>query len=526
LRRELVALGDSFITTGDTEVLLASWLRWGEASLDRFDAMFAFALLDGEELVLATDLFGEKPLYVASTEEGVWFASEPQALIETLKLDWQPDAEDIRHFLALGFLPPPRTGFRDLTVLPPGTIRRYRGPQDFAERRYWRMPATQGRRGAVSPLTEDEVDSVAVALVDSLRRRLRSDVPIGLFLSSGIDSALVAALCAKELNVPLATYTVAFPDGVDEAPAAKAIATHLGLPHLTIDSRDAGPVQLAPERLVDLYGVPNDNLSGLSVLQMSRLAKQYVTVALSGSGGDELAFGYNKYAFLWRRRNLFRLPNVLFRAAMPFDRILRTLPGWELAREYLAGDRSFRFLAVKNSGFASCLRRLSGGLPTLPLNAGEPAFSARDLDIELTLPGSYLSAIDRGSMRVGLEVRTPYLNRTVFERMSQIDPRALLNGDQKVLLRRILARFLPRNLYDRPKRGFVSPLAGYIRALPGPPSAPSLANDATAELWRERDSPAAANLLLRIGILETLGSTAFKSFSSCQTSDAATKYRA
>jgi asparagine synthase (glutamine-hydrolysing) len=501
LREELIRNHISFMTTGDTEVLLLGWRHWGENLLSRLDAMFAFALFDGRGLILANDPFGEKPLYVAKTKDGIWFASEAGALVETLKLKPRLDDEDMRSFLALGFLPAPRTGYHELELLPPGTVRRYSSPQTFSERRYWQPKPASVSLSSNGALTDAQVDDVTGVLLRSLKRRLRSDVGIGLFLSSGVDSALVGALCARELGASLEAYTVTFPDGVDEAPAAKAIADHLGLRHVTIDSRSVSDNRSIPDQLIELYGTLNDNMSGLSVRQMSVLARDYVKVALSGSGGDELAFGYNKYAFFWRRRNLFRIPAPFYRALKPLDPAFGRSPHWQLMCEYLRGDKVSRFISVKNGGLADLVARLGGGLPNLKVDGGEAVISAREFDVGTTLPGSYLSAIDRGSMRAGLEVRSPFLSCEVFDQVSQINPAALM-ASQKVLLRRILKRYLPTHLYDLPKRGFVSPIDRYIGRLKSP-LASELPLDRTAmsQLWQRRSEPAAANLLLRIDIL-------------------------
>lgn len=500
LRKELTKRGESFGTTGDTEVLLAAWSQWKETAFDRFDGMFAFALDDGKELVFATDPFGEKPLYVARGQDGIWFASEPQPLIDALKLRWQPSGEELRLFLSLGFIPAPRTGFLNLEVMPPATIRRYSGFDRFSERRYWRLPRTEPHRGSIQDISESDIDNVADALIKSLRYRLRSDVPLGLFLSSGVDSALVAALSARELDCRLSTYTVAFPDGVNEAPRAAAIASHFDLPHQVINGQKTAVV--SPALLKDLYGVPNDNLSGLAVREMSELARDKITVALSGSGGDELAFGYNKYSFLWKHRRMFKLPSTPLNVAKAFDRVLSVLPHWRSARDYLAGDRTFRYIAVKNSGFAHTLDMLADGLPKIEITNGEPAFAARELDIAMTLPGSYLTAIDRGSMRAGLEVRSPYLNRDVFRAVATIDPRSLLSFGPKSLLRRMLHRYLPESMLENEKRGFVLPIARYISTLSDVPTPNGVASLPRDRLWLRRSEFAAANIILRLGILE------------------------
>jgi asparagine synthase (glutamine-hydrolysing) len=260
--------------------------------------------------------------------------------------------------------------------------------------------------------------------------------------------------------------------------------------------------------LIELYGVPNDNLSGLSVRQMSALARSHVTVALSGAGGDELSFGYNKYQFLWRRRAMYRLPSALFEFAALFRPLFQSVPAWKMATDYLAGDQKFRLLSVKNGGRASAIRNVSGGLPSLTAPEGEIALASRLLDVELTLPGSYLSAIDRGSMRAALEVRTPYLSRDVFAKAASIDPRTLLAGEQKALLRRILQRYLPDSLTNFPKRGFVSPIDRYVSALRQPPQKSWQAGADVEELWRDRANAASANILLRIDILDRLARAA------------------
>ncbi len=504
LRGELTASGSSFETTGDTEVLLAAWSEWGEGALDRFDGMFAFAISGRDDLVLATDPFGEKPFYVATTEDGIWFSSEPQPLIEILDLEFRPDAEEIRLFLSLGFLPPPHTGFARLEVMPPATIRRYGRTLSFKDRRYWQVPEGATTAGPIAPLTEQNVDDVAHELLVSLKRRLRSDVPIGLFLSSGVDSSLIAALCARELGVSLNAYTVSFPDGVDEAPAAGRIAAHLGLPHMTIDSSEAPSDSPLPAQLVDLYGVPNDNLSGLSVSRMSKAARSHVTVALSGTGGDELSYGYNKYRFLWRRRAIYQLPKAPFRLAASMPRFLHAVPFWKMATDYLAGDDLFRIISIKNGGFANEISRIGGGLPLVPLHGEDLVQSNRALDMEWTLPGSYLAAVDRGSMRAGLEVRTPFLSRGVFAKAASIDSRSLVDGPQKALLHRILSRYLPAELIETAKRGFVSPMQRYVSSLKEPPRKAWQYGDDVQSLWQQRTNSAAGNILLRVDILHRL----------------------
>jgi hypothetical protein len=201
---------------------------------------------------------------------------------------------------------------------------------------------------------------------------------------------------------------------------------------------------------------------------------------------------------------MYRLPAALFRMAALLAPLSRSVPKLSQAVDYLAGDRVFRLLSVKNGGFASAISDIGGGLPSLSVVDGELALASREMDVALTLPGSYLSAIDRGSMRAALEVRTPFLSRDVFAKAAAIDGRTLIAAGQKALLRRILQRYLPASLTDLPKRGFVSPIDRYVSTLREPPHRSWQGAADAAELWAQRANPSAANILLRLDILEQL----------------------
>ncbi|MHA1113908.1 MAG: asparagine synthetase B family protein, partial [Alphaproteobacteria bacterium] len=253
LRRELETDGAAFDSRSDTEVVLAAWSRWGPAALDRFDGMFAFALWRDGVLHLVTDPFGEKPLYWAETPDGIYFASEPAPLVECLGLVFQPTELEIAGFMALGFVPPPATGFPGLHVLPPASHLRMAAGQVETERRYWVPPSPMPRRGAIEPVGAEDLERIRGALVESLAGRVLSDVPLGLFLSAGIDSSLVAALARRDLGLDLQALTVAFPDGADESAGAAEIARILNLSHRIVDSReDNAGVADGPAAIADM----------------------------------------------------------------------------------------------------------------------------------------------------------------------------------------------------------------------------------------------------------------------------------
>ncbi len=498
IKRELLQQGVAFSSDSDTEVLLAAWNTWGPACLERFDGMFAFALYDGVRLHLVTDPFGEKPIYVANAADGVYFSSEPGVLIDLLKLDFRPSEEEIRQFLALGFILPPGTGYSDLGWMPAATMRSYEAPGRFSQQVYWMPPQSEDGKQTVE---EADIDRLRDVLVESLHRRVRADVPVGLFLSSGTDSALVAALAVRELGVSLRSLTVSFADGVDEASGARAIAGHLNLPHVILDSREEDTWRNLPQALANLYRVPNDNVTALSILQMSHLARQEFTVALGGVGGDEAFYGYNKYAFLARYRFAYRLPPALIGLLTP---LLRRHPRLSTMERMLRGSRSERFLTLKNAELG---RLMAAGafrpphLPSFADNGVDMLGAVRRFDLLYTLPASYVAAVDRGSMRASMEVRTPYLSRAVFEFSARFHPLTMIRKGQKAVLKRLLRRYLPAELVYTPKRGFVFPLRRYMAITTDQPSTSVVAAPAMADLWRRREENGADVLVLRAQVL-------------------------
>ncbi len=513
LARELAAFGDRPITSGDTEILLLAWHRWRGAALDRFDGMFAFGLFDGDELHLATDPFGEKPLYLFENTDGIYFASEPGALHSLADSPFAPSEEDVAAFLCLGFLPAPRTGYRGLERVLPGTHLTIRAGRIVSRRRYWKPSAPSIERGAIPPLDENTVSSVEDALTASLERRLISDVPLGLFLSSGVDSGLVAVLLARRLQRDVAAVTVSFPDGADEAEGAGAIARHLGITHTVIDSRDDGSGQDMASELLLLYGEPNDNSTALPVRQMCRAARNKMIVALSGSGGDELFFGYQKYAFLWDKRHLNRWLGPVVDMLRPVlgDR-LQDVAQWKNARDFLFRDPAWQFIAVKNGGVVNWLRQLPGARAVtgsiLPFDGMPAAIGARMFDIEHTLPSSYIAAIERGSMQASVEVRTPFLSRDVYNAVAKIDQRALIAHGRKALALRMLGRYLPASLVSRKKQGFVMPRARYLHNAGAAVPRPSHLGAADpAAIWNNRLDPANEGLAIRLKLLAQAAET-------------------
>ena len=468
LREELEATGHKFQTKSDTEVLLKAFCCWGNDAFRRFDGMFSVAIRHPGGLTLATDSFGEKPLFVVSNASGIYFSSEPTPLIELLKLEFSPTNIEVAEFLNFGFMLSGRTGFLGLQAVTPATVMTFTDPiSEPKQQRYWSPPPLSEGRTKLSPARIDEFHGL---LVKSVARRLRADVPIGLFLSAGIDSSLIAAICAKDLRQDLQTFTVTFPDGLDEAKQAKRIASHLGIIHKTIEVSDDPFKGDLPKALKSFYGIPNDNLTAVSVYQLSLAARPSIKVALSGTGGDELAVGYNKYDFLRKRRLAYQMPPKMASLAASTLEMLFLHRKAEMVRTFLVGGNMHRVSALKNGRASNRLTSLSNlvDLPAVTSRDRSWVNKMRSFDLEATLPASYISSVDRGSMRAGLEVRCPYLNTELFEYVAGFDSSNLIGKGRKYLLKTILARYLPKAFFERPKTGFVRPVSKWASSIENP----------------------------------------------------------
>ena len=458
----------------DTEVLLASVERWGvEKAASRFIGMFAFALWDREArtLSLVRDRFGVKPLYYQLTSRRVAFASELKALGR---------GEIHRGALALymryGYVPAPHSIFRGTRKLLPATILTIDANGTTESRVYWDV-AARSEAAHAHPFRgseEEAADGVEELLADSVRLRMIADVPVGVFLSSGIDSSLVTALM-KRAAVTVSTFTIGFDGLPSEAPQAAAIARHLGTNHTEAiiggkDVLDAIPLMAA------IYDEPFGDSSAIPTYLVSRVARQQVTVALSGDGGDELFGGYHRY-FLGQRLDA-RVKRVPRRLRRPLGSALQRvsrLAAKQNLRDRLRGlgqalvldDPISRYQKDVGSEFVSVL---GGEAMTIPLTdrerwprIEEPAQLMMVLDAMSYLPDDILTKVDRASMSVSLEVREPLLDHRLAELAWSLPLSMKTRGfEGKRILRRILAKHLPPELIDQRKQGFGLPIDAWL----------------------------------------------------------------
>lgn len=478
--------------TSDSEVLLETIARLGLAeALSLAGGMFAFAVWDRAErrLMLARDRVGEKPLYYGLIGSTFFFASELKAF--QAHPDWRGElnAAITPSYLRFGYVPAPQSIYRGVFKLEPG---RYisAGLGELAQAKtqpYWRFPAP-----TTAAIDEDAaLDTLETTLRRAIGRQLEADVPVGCFLSGGIDSSLVAALAQADASRPIRTYSIGFDDPeLNEAPFAEAIARHLHTEHteLYVDGRTA--VGVVPQ-LAEIYDEPFADSSQIPTTLLSRLTRQHVTVALSGDAGDELFGGYDRYAFLERVRWLFeRVPAPLRSmgaatlTAVPAGltvSIAKRVPGigdkvsaTRLERvasflRYRSGHEAYKDLMSQfpaPSAVAPALVEPASMLDerTYMEAAGELVPWAAYIDSLTYLPDDILVKVDRASMSISLETRVPMLDPEVIACSAQF-PWGVKRkgGSAKWPLKTLLSRHVPTHLYDRPKRGFGVPLAAWLR---------------------------------------------------------------
>jgi asparagine synthase (glutamine-hydrolysing) len=495
LRRQLTLRGHRFRSGTDTEVILKAYLEWGAGCLKRFVGMFALALWDSprQRLLLARDRLGIKPLYYHFRPGCLLFASELKALMafQTFPRDLDPGALPL--FLHFGYIPSPRSVFRDTWKLPPGHFAVW---QDGAltVTPYWRVPPA----GTSADPPAEALECLHSLLAQAVKDRLVSDVPLGALLSGGIDSSLVVALMQAMHPEPVRTFTIAFEAaGYNEAEWAGRVARHLGTCHteFTVTAREAREVIA---RLPAIYDEPFADSSAIPTFLVSRLARGHVTVALSGDGGDEFFGGYERYrSTALASAVLRRLPTGLRRVVagslgmLPPDAVDRWYRRWRprlppRLRVANLADKWGKLLAQLGQNdllglyrAAVCLwsaadaEALTGAAP--PPGSFEAVFAETAglplrtrlmrLDQRTYLPDAMLTKVDRASMAVSLEVRVPLLDHRVVEYAAGLpESFACADGAGKYPLRALLARYLPRPLFEREKMGFGVPVGQWMRA--------------------------------------------------------------
>ena len=496
--------GHELATGTDTEVLVHLYEEYGADLVHALEGMFAFAIWDTRTrtLLVARDRFGEKPLFYAEAGEGLAFASELTALAAGIDLGGELDPVAVDEYFVFGYVPGERSILAGARQLPPGHLLTWQPGGPPAERRYWSPPAPAVSEAGES--TADLVGELGRLLSASVRSRLIADVPLGVFLSGGVDSTLIAAIAARESSAPVKTFTVGYDVGdVDESEGARATAREIGSEHheLVLAVEEIAARVPGVLRALDQ---PQADQSFPAFQAIAGFARDSVTVAVGGEGADELFGGYPRYRWLARAESLGgALPAAL---ASPAARLLEAgLPAGRLGRladvvkprssmerhiDWIAGER----LAMREALYgprlrgAGSLAGLASGLDGLvPADGLSVAGRFMLLDQLHWLPGDVLAKADRASMQVSLEVRTPYLNHELAEFAATVPPELHTGGGGKALLRLLLKELLPDSALRRPKTAFRVPAAAWLRG----PLAPVLLDQvrdgrACEEGWIDR----------------------------------------
>ena len=484
---ELTRLGHVFHTKSDTEVIVHAWEAWGEACVDRFRGMFAFALWDRnpEILFLARDRLGVKPLYYAILPDGMFlFGSELKALLAHGGLARELDACAVEEYFALGYVPEPRTIFASAAKLPPAhTLTVRRGEPVPAPREYWDVRFTLDNR-----LREDDACAELVArLEESVRLRMIADVPLGAFLSGGVDSSAVVATMAAVSTGPVNTCSIAFSDpAFDESAYAQKVADRYRTRHF-VDRVESDDFDLI-DRLAALYDEPYADSSAIPTYRVCELARKHVKVALSGDGGDESFGGYRRYRLhlmeeklraplpLAVRRPIFGLLGRVYPKADWAPRVFRAKTTFEaLARDPVEAyfhSMSIMRDAMRQQLFTDSFKAKLGGHSAVEVfrrhaaraNRDDPLALIQYLDLKTYLIGDINTKVDRASMAHGLEVREPLMDHPLVEWLATLpSSHKIRRGEGKHLLKRAMAPKLPREILYRPKMGFAVPLASWFR---------------------------------------------------------------
>lgn len=482
LRTQLRERGHRFATEGDTEVIVHLYEEYGSDCVRHLHGMFAFALWDARrrQLLLARDRVGKKPLLYALRDGGVAFASEMHALLEDPEISREPDPVALDQYLAFGYVPVPRSALRAVRKLPPAhTLVMHDG--QIALERYWHLDYSR----KLDLPVDDICERLRAELRAATRRRMISDVPLGAFLSGGIDSSAVVAAMAEASPEPVRTFSIGFADSsFDELPHARVISEQFGTVHEEFEvNPDA--VSIIP-RIVRHYGEPFADSSAIPTFCLAEVTRRHVTVALNGDGGDESFGGYTRYVANNLAGRLDRIPLPLRRAielaggripdrggiSSPMNRLRRlagtlALDGPDRYARYVTLFDADQRTALYTPEFIAATGVDAEGVVRATWSAGSgDSVIDRMLELDATtyLVDDLIAKVDIATMAHGLEARSPLLDHELMEFAAAIPANLKVRGQEKKwILREAMRGWLPDEILDRPKQGFSVPLSRWLR---------------------------------------------------------------
>jgi asparagine synthase (glutamine-hydrolysing) len=481
LQRELEERGHEFKTNSDTETILHAYEEYGADCVSRLRGMFAFALWDARarSLFIARDRTGKKPLYYTVTSRGTLiFGSELKSLREHPEFRGEMDTEALDAYLTFGYVPDPLTIFRDVHKLPPGHHLTFAAGK-LSIKQYWDFPYHEPQTEPVRS-EEECLEELRALLDEAVRVRLVADVPLGAFLSGGVDSSTIVGLMARHTNQPVKTFSIGFhEDSYNELRYARLAAERFGTDHHEfIVTPDICEIV---DELVWHFDEPFADSSAIPTYMVSKLARQFVKVALSGDGGDEVFAGYTRYALDRKRSGFARLPRALRRGVM--QPLGRRLPHGAWGRNYVHNvaldplDRYIEDISIftrlnkpllYTNDFRRELKRTDAAARFREYAARARALDPLDpllyLDSKTYLPGDILTKVDRMSMAVSLEARAPLLDHKLIEFVCTRIPASMkMKGlETKHIFKRAVSDFVPAEILHRPKQGFGVPIEQWI----------------------------------------------------------------
>jgi asparagine synthase (glutamine-hydrolysing) len=463
LRNDLISLGYSFSTTGDTEVLLKGYKEWGAALVGKLNGMFAFAIYDStsRKVFCSRDRLGVKPFYYSWSDGQFEVCSQ----LRPISHNKQINEEAISMYLDCGYIPSPYSIYQNVYKLPPGNnLEIDLTEQKYEIKEYWNLKKVKD-----TDLSYEEAkEKVHDLLKEAVKIRLQSDVPFGTFLSGGIDSALVSSIAAKISKTPIRTFSIGFDDAqYDESKAAANYAKIIGSEHTETICKPSDVLEMIP-KLIAVYDEPFGDSSALPSLLLNKVTKQSVTMALSGDGGDESFFGYNHFRLVPYASKVTLVPRLLRKLASKMLVLNMLGRRNQSCKGILNVGSKYDFIAGIFVGFDSLLKKRDfkwlshyKGYQTWSENLLQ---ATADLNIKLWLENDSNAKVDRASMAYSVEVRSPFLDYNLIE-FARTLPVAFRyeKGNRKRILKDILKDYIPEEVFDLPKKGFAVPLDGWIR---------------------------------------------------------------
>jgi asparagine synthase (glutamine-hydrolysing) len=496
IRLNLELLRYEFSTNTDTEVILKSFHEWGFEAVKRFRGMFAFAIWDKEQqkLLLCRDRVGVKPLYWYFKDGLFMFASELKSFHMHPEFDKTINKDAVSLFLQQGYIQSPYSIFKYAQKVQPGSWLEINASGNIAKHQYWQMEEyyknNKNTEGGIFDNENNLVEALDSILLDSFKLRMVSDVPVGMFLSGGIDSSIVTAMLQKNTNQQLKTFTIGFEDKrLNEAEHAKSIAQHIGTDHTEIYCQEKDFIEIL-QKLPDMYDEPFGDSSAIPTHLVSKLAKNQVKVSLSADGGDEIFGGYTKYQIT---KNLFQkvkaYPQFIKNgtAALLNHIDPNTLETYSshlpILKNYTGISNKFHKFrqAISSNNLVDFFNRSSTYFSKRELEAIYPHYKERFstelepikghiigylslIDMQTYLEGDIMTKVDRATMQVALEGREPFLDQNIIEFGLKLSDDFKIKGQEtKYLLRKVLYKYVPKELIERPKQGFAVPIEKWLK---------------------------------------------------------------